>query len=99
MWEDVERSEISKISNDISRYITNEEEMIIVIKKVNKMKTFKMYSKEIKISQAVYGHFNEEYAEADDIENLNSVVNDNEELYEKLVADALIVNKMGYTQH
>ena len=33
MWEDVERSELSKISNDISRYITNKEATIIVIKK------------------------------------------------------------------
>ena len=33
MWEDVERSELSKITNYISRYITNKEATIIVIKK------------------------------------------------------------------
>ena len=33
MWEDVERSELSKITNDNSRYITNKEATIIVIKK------------------------------------------------------------------
>ena len=35
----------------------------------------------------------------DDIENLNSVVNDTEELDEKLEAVALMGIKKGYTQH
>ena len=53
MWEDVDRSELSKITNDISRYITNKEATIIVIKKGNKMKTFKMY----RTSNAQINHF------------------------------------------
>ena len=69
-----------------------------------------MYNKEnyptLQISQAVYGHFNEEYAATDDmtigdrldllnddIESLTSVVNDSEESDEKLDAIALMVNK------
>lgn len=33
MWEDIGRQELSKVSNDISRFITNKEATIIVIKK------------------------------------------------------------------
>ena len=33
VWDDIERNELSKLTNDISRYITNKEATIIVIKK------------------------------------------------------------------
>tara|TARA_B100000676_G_scaffold37316_1_gene35159 strand:- start:1167 stop:1355 length:189 start_codon:yes stop_codon:yes gene_type:complete len=33
MWEDIGRQELLKVSNDISRFITNKEATIIVIKK------------------------------------------------------------------
>ena len=33
MWEDIGRQELSKVSNDISKFITNKEATIIVIKK------------------------------------------------------------------
>ena len=33
VWVDIERNELSKLTNDISRYITNKEATIIVIKK------------------------------------------------------------------